>query len=202
MNASKEEVIAALRLVRHPEGGFFRETYRSGAEPMASKGRTDAAGALVATDRAPPERNAMTSIYYMVPRDAPRQSLVCNASAHMHYWHGGAALRYRLVHPCGRVETAVLGPDVVAGHVPQLLVAGGVYKCAELDPGAEYGLIGESVAPGFDYRDFTFVSAAMVRERLGRGRDARNILTYVKGLEVKDIDGYTDSFYERQAEEE
>lgn len=200
MSGRQDAVIAALHLVPHPEGGFFRETYRSGAEPMASRGRTDPAGALVATDRTPPERNEMTSIYYMLVRECPKQALACNLSAHMHYWHHGAALCYRLVHSGGCVETVVLGPDVAAGQVPQLFVPGGVFKCAELESGAEYGLLGESVAPGFDFRDFEFVTADMLRERLGSAEVARELLPFIKGIETEDIDRYFDSFYDAQRE--
>jgi hypothetical protein len=67
-----QQLVDKLGLIPHPEGGFFREVYRSGAEPMASKGETDPAGAtLAATGRTPPERNVMTSIYWLLNRESP-----------------------------------------------------------------------------------------------------------------------------------
>lgn len=46
-------------------GGFFKETYRSGAAAGASKGLTDEGGAVMDTDREPAKRNVLTSIFYM-----------------------------------------------------------------------------------------------------------------------------------------
>lgn len=51
-------------------GGFFKETYRSGATAGASKGLTDEGGALMETAREPPKRNLLTSIYYMCVMNA------------------------------------------------------------------------------------------------------------------------------------
>ena len=144
----KTDLIHHLGLIPHPEGGYFAETYRSGATPMASKGATDATGALMATDRSPPERNVQTSIYYMLDSASPQQWLACNHSPHVHYWHAGGPITYHLIHPDGWHETQVLGPDVTEGQVMQLAVAGGVYKAAQLQSGADYGLLGEAVAPG------------------------------------------------------
>ena len=170
---TQQQVVDALCLVPHPEGGFFRETYRSGAEPMASRGLTDAAGTTIPTDRTPPERNTMTSIYYLVSGDSPTQSLVCNLSPHVHYWHAGASIAYHLLRPDGTYERKVLGPNVLEGEVPQLIVAGRVYKGARIveHGDCEYTLLGEGVAPGFDYRDFAFVSEEEMRTR-ANGDDA------------------------------
>lgn len=52
-------------------GGFFKETYRAGATPGASRGLTDSAGAVMSTDREPAERNVLTSIFYMLTKEAP-----------------------------------------------------------------------------------------------------------------------------------
>lgn len=46
-------------------GGFFKETYRSGATAGATKGLTDEGGAVMDTDREPAKRNVLTSIFYM-----------------------------------------------------------------------------------------------------------------------------------------
>lgn len=152
--ASAAAVASALGLIPHPEGGFFLETFRAGAAPMSSRGQTDAAGALVATPaRAGGERNSLTSIYYMLTRDSPRQWWANNVSDHVHYWHGGGEVIYRLIDQDGVLSMHTLGP-----LQPQLVVRGGCLKCAQLAAGAEYALLGEAVAPGFDFRDFKFVS--------------------------------------------
>ena len=149
----KSTLITALGLVPHPEGGYFREVYRSGAGPMRSRGETDLAGTLMRTERTPPERNVLTSIYWMLDRQSPLGYWCNNASDHVHYFHAGAALTYFVLHPDGHLERQVLGPRVHLGEVLQLVVKGGCWKAVLLEEG-EYGLIGEAVAPGFDFRDF------------------------------------------------
>jgi predicted cupin superfamily sugar epimerase len=150
-----QTLIDRLGLVPHPEGGYFREVYRSGAETMRSNGETDPRGALMRTDRQPPGRNVLTSIYWLLDERAPVGWFCRNASAHVHYFHAGAGITYHVIRPDGAQERHRLGADVTAGEVFQLVVEGGCWKAAELDRGG-YCLIGEAVAPGFDFRDFAF----------------------------------------------
>lgn len=132
------ELITALELIPHQEGGYFAETYRSHQK--------------LTTEREGQARNLCTSIFYMLTEDRPLGMFHCNQSDVIHYFHEGAPLRYTLVSPEGHVSVHWLGPDVTAGHTLQLIVPGGWWKATELVEG-EYGLLGESVAPGFDYRD-------------------------------------------------
>ena len=149
---SAADVVRQLALIPHPEGGFFREVYRSGAEPMASRGKTDESGAMSLTPVG--ERNLMTSIYYLLTRENPRQWLALNRSDHVHYFHEGGDVLYRVLDPA----TGVLTSHVLGPASPQLVVRGGCLKCAELLEG-DYALLGEAVAPGFDFRDFQFAQS-------------------------------------------
>jgi predicted cupin superfamily sugar epimerase len=162
-----EDVVELLELIPHPEGGFFRETYRSGAVPMASRGQTDFdvdPQHLVATSgreglREDSRRNALTSIYWMPTRRSPYMPLVLNQSSHVHYYHGGLPFRYVMYDPEGQTVTeAVLGPNLRAGHRPQVIVEGGVWKTGRLltdyTDAYDYCMLGEAVAPGFDVCDF------------------------------------------------
>ena len=174
---TKDALIARLGLVPHPEGGFFVETYRAGRAPMSSRGKTafdddarrrddDAAATTRRTDDEDDgTRNQMTSIYYMLTRDSDHQWWAMNASDHVHYHHAGGAVTYHLVSADGTYARRTLGSDVENGETPQLVVAGGTYKAAVLAPGAEFALIGEGVSPGFDFRDFEFVSASALMSR-------------------------------------
>ena len=156
---TKDDFIDMLGLIPHPEGGFFVETYRSGSAPMTSKGLTDHAGDVMTTDRGhTPQRNVMTSIYYMLTSESPNQWWANNMSDHVHYHHAGGTFIYNLVLPDGTYEERRLGSNVAAGDEPQLVVRGGSFKSVRLEEGAEFGIIGEGVAPGFDFRDFKFVT--------------------------------------------
>mmetsp|Transcript_30549 Transcript_30549/g.75970 ORF Transcript_30549/g.75970 Transcript_30549/m.75970 type:complete len:246 (+) Transcript_30549:540-1277(+) len=176
-SATKEEYISRLGLVPHPEGGFFCETYRSGSTPMASKGQTDPSGDVMQTERAPSpgERNVMTSIYYMLTRGSSHQWWANNMSDHVHYHHGGGTFIYNIVQPDGSFQVRRLGSNLAMGDEPQLVVTGGSFKSVRLDAGAEFGIIGEGVAPGFDFRDFKFVTkkelAALSAEAFSEAAD-------------------------------
>jgi predicted cupin superfamily sugar epimerase len=99
MQQSKDELIRLLGLIEHPDHGYFRETYRSGATPMVSRGQTDLSGDVypASSIRGPSAaiwqsksgkseqhagvpRNIMTSIFFMVTSGVnllqPRCSLV------------------------------------------------------------------------------------------------------------------------------
>jgi predicted cupin superfamily sugar epimerase len=173
----KDALIAKLGMVPHPEGGFFVETYRTGTTPMRTRGKTstveetrDAADALAPTSRRASDdddgaRNCMTSIYYMLTRESAFQYWACNESDHVHYHHAGASVTYHLTRPDGTYERKVLGQRVERGEVLQLVVRGGTFKAAVLESGGEFALIGEGVAPGFDFRDFAFVTDAQLASR-------------------------------------
>ena len=113
--STKEEFISQLGMIPHPEGGFFVETYRSGSVPMTSRGLTDKDGELMTTNRGPtPERNVMTSIYYMLTAERPHQDWVNNMSDHVHYHHAGGTLIYNLVLPDGTFVERRLGTNVAS----------------------------------------------------------------------------------------
>ncbi|KAL1522627.1 hypothetical protein AB1Y20_017608 [Prymnesium parvum] len=161
-----QQYVQAFGLISHPEGGYFRETFRAGSTPMHSKGKTDATGDLMEAKqpngrpREGGQRNVMTSIYYCLTTDSPCQWWANNMSDHVHYWHGGGSLTYHVVHPNGCYERLVLGPRADLGETMQLIVRGGSFKCAHLEHGnGEFVILGEAVAPGFDFRDFAFVRA-------------------------------------------
>ena len=107
----------------------------------------------------------MTSIYYMLTRESDHQWWALNESDHVHYHHAGGAVTYHLARADGTYERKTLGPDVERGQTPQLVVKGGTYKAAVLERGAEFAIIGEGVSPGFDFRDFKFVSASELARR-------------------------------------
>ena len=141
---SKEDLLKHLHLQAHPEGGYYFETFRSSI--------------VMDTERAGGQRDLLTSIYYLLTDDRPVDHFHINKSDIVHYFHGGSPVTYLLIPPRGpSVLKYKLGMDVSKGEVPQLMVPGGYWKAAILEEG-EYGLLGEAVAPGFDFRDMEFVT--------------------------------------------
>lgn len=137
-----QALIDALGLEGHVEGGFFRRTYEATDTPRVDAGHGD--------------RFSMTSIFYLLTAEGPVGHFHRNRSDIVHYFHLGDPIEYSLIHPDGRLETVVMGPDPTRGHRLQLTVPGGIWKASRLTPGpAGYGLISEAVTPGFDYADMT-----------------------------------------------
>jgi len=132
-----DDIIARLKLEAHPrEGGWFRRTYTSHLTTETSSGK----------------RQLASAIYYLLTTEQPVGYLHRNKSNIVHCYHLGAPIKYSVINNQGKLETTILGPDLDQGQVPQLLVAGGLWKATQLMDG-EYALITEVVAPGFDYED-------------------------------------------------
>lgn len=135
------ELVDVLQLEPHVEGGYFKQTFK----PID--------GHIVKTDKG--DRVTMTSIYYLLTAESPIGHFHRNTSDIMHYYHAGDSISYYLIHPDGQLQTVVLGPDVMAGQTFQFVVKGGVWKASRIDSQGVYGygLIGEAVAPGFEFAD-------------------------------------------------
>jgi predicted cupin superfamily sugar epimerase len=139
---SRPAIAEALGLEPHPEGGWFRETYRSRVrfEPPGF-------GA---------ERSAATAIYYLLgPGDQSGWHTV--RLDELWLWHRGGPLELLLGGGGERPEAApariVLGLDTAAGQAPQALVPAGTWQSAR-PAGGEEVLVTCVVAPGFEFADF------------------------------------------------
>jgi predicted cupin superfamily sugar epimerase len=140
-----EEIIDCLQLVAHPcEGGFFRETYRA---PLAIP--ASALPADYSTDR-----RASTAIYFLLTADTFSEMHRLPTDEVFHFYLGDAVQMLQL-HPDGRGEVIRLGSDLAAGERPQVLAPGGSWQGSRLVPGGEWALLGTTVAPGFEFADYT-----------------------------------------------
>jgi predicted cupin superfamily sugar epimerase len=133
-----DELVRALQLEPHLEGGYFRRTFEASHRDMIDQGDGS--------------RFTMTSIYYLLTAESRIGHWHRNKSDILHFFHLGEPITYYLIHPDGSLETVVMGPDPTQGHVLQLAVRGGVWKASHLEQG-DYGLISEAVSPGFEYTD-------------------------------------------------
>ena len=198
------DLVTALKLIPHPEGGFFTETFRSGSTPMSTQGQTGldctepeknlvvVPGGNRGANRPDGDerRNALTSIYWVPTIGSPMLLLAINESDHVHYYQGGKPFQYLLFDPKeGKFEEVVLGPDLDKGQKMQVSVKGGIWKCGrileEKDGDCsdyrnyEYTLIGEAVAPGFDFHDFSWVTEKQVMDSCANSSQVDTFLKYV-----------------------
>lgn len=144
-----DDVIRALNLHPHPvEGGFFRETYRSAATLPATALPDHGAS-----------RSASTAIYYLLKPGHVSELHVLPGDEVFHFYLG-SPVRMLQLWPDGTGREVVLGSDIAAGEVPQLVVPGGVWQGTRLVGDTGFALLGCTVAPGFDYADYRSASRA------------------------------------------
>jgi predicted cupin superfamily sugar epimerase len=143
-----DEWIRRLDLQPHPEGGYYRETYRS---PLLVRPGTDPFAESV------PVRSASTAIYYMLTRGQFSALHRIRSDEGWHFYAGSSLLVTALLPDPSRVaavETYRLGQDYSSGDLPQCIVPAGAWFGAELAGDGDYALVGCTVAPGFDFGDF------------------------------------------------
>ena len=136
-----ETLIAALGLAPHPEGGWYRETWRAEAEPG--------------------ERAAASAVLYVIE---PGQRSHWNRvdADEIWLWHGGDAVEAAVAaSSAGPAHVTRLGGLVTEGEAPQLVVPAGHWQSAEPAAGGTHGyaLISCIVAPAFEFAGFELAPA-------------------------------------------
>ena len=143
MDTSGPYWIEKLNLGKHPEGGFYSETYRSELSlpskilPQGTEG----------------ERSLMTAIYFLLCGDE-FSALHRLKSDEMWHFYDGSPLQVHMIDKEGHYTWFRLGRDADAGDVLQGVVPGGCWFGATLVESGSWALVGCVVAPGFDFRDF------------------------------------------------
>jgi predicted cupin superfamily sugar epimerase len=128
-----DEVVQRLGLEPHPEGGWFRETFR------------DVPGA--------DGRGASTAIYYLLALSQVSHWHRVTDAAEIWHFHAGAPLALSIApFAGGGARIVTLGCDLQADQYPQAVVPAGDWQSAE-SLGA-WTLVGCTVAPGFEFSKF------------------------------------------------
>ncbi len=138
--------IQTLQLQQHPEGGYFRETYRS-------------AGLIEKTalpEQFTGDRSFSTAIYFLLGKyDFSAFHRI--RSDEMWHFYTGAALDIYVIDPQGRFSLIKIGNNPANGEHFQAVVPAGSFFASRMNPKnttADYSLVGCTVAPGFDFEDF------------------------------------------------
>lgn len=139
MHPRAADLIRLLDLAPHPEGGFYRETWRS---------------ALHVREGDRPSRSALTTIYFLLAAGG-FSAWHRVRSDEVWHWYEGEPLELLLATPdCSAVRTMRLGP-VATDSAPAATVPADWWQAAR--PLGAYALCGCTVAPGFEFEDFTFL---------------------------------------------
>ncbi len=135
--------IKHLGLERHPEGGFFRETYRS----------EETIPACAMPERYDGARPFSTAIYFLLSGNEFSAFHRIKSDELWHFYVGDC-LSIHIIDHDGFYSKIRLGVDCTRGESLQAMVKGGCWFAASLDEPQSYALVGCTVAPGFDYEDF------------------------------------------------
>src|SRR5262245_3643775 len=139
MDARVQQLIDLLDLRPHPEGGFYRETFRSDQALTLAPGGAP--------------HSAATAIYFLLPAGVFSAFHVIHNADEIWHHYGGDPVEIHMISPDGEHRCAVLGPVLQEGEQPQVAVPNGTLQAA-VPRGAAFALCGCTVSPGFDFADF------------------------------------------------
>ena len=140
--------VSLLSLSPHPEGGYFKETYRSSAVVGQSALQGDFSG----------PRNVCTGIYYLLER-GDFSAFHRIKSDEMWHFYAGGALDLFMLHE-GIFSHVKIGRDVAAGEHLQFVVPAGAWFASRPSLMSAFSLVGCTVSPGFDFADFEMARSA------------------------------------------
>ena len=158
-----EAIITRLKLEPHPEGGYFKETYRS-EQYIPASGLPDNYGA---------PRCFSTCIYFLLTADAFSAFHRVRQDEAWHFYLG-SPLKIHAIDPSGNYRETLIGSDLDNGEVPQHVVPGGHWFGATVVEPNGFALVGCTVAPGFDFADFEL---ARRKELIAFFPEHRSIIT-------------------------
>jgi predicted cupin superfamily sugar epimerase len=137
------KIIKNLNLTHHPEGGYYRETYRSDGKIKKENLSSRYSG----------ERNYSTCIYFLLTSGSFSAFHRIVQDEVWHYYDGFPVILH-LINPDGKYSNISIGRDIELGEIPQFVIPGGTWFAAEVSAGNEFSLVGCTVSPGFDFLDF------------------------------------------------
>jgi predicted cupin superfamily sugar epimerase len=143
MNKKARYYIQKLELQKHPEGGYFREIYRSGE--MIS---INAPSKIV-------KRNYSTSIYFLLEGTQVSRFHRLKSDELWHFYDGSSVLIHT-INEIGELSTYTIGNKIEEGEKFQFAIRKNNWFAAELVDKKSFTLVGCTVSPGFDFSDFEF----------------------------------------------
>ncbi|MBC7886311.1 MAG: cupin domain-containing protein [Ferruginibacter sp.] len=148
-----KKLVEKFTLSPHPEGGFFKENYRS----------LEIIPKAFLPKRFNGERSYSTAIYFLLERGDFSAFHKIQSDECWHFYAGESLWIY-VIHLNGRLEIIKLGNDPQNGDHFQAIVPAECWFASEPAPGSEYSFVGCTVAPGFDFSDLELAN----RDELSR----------------------------------
>lgn len=137
------ELVNHLQLLPHPEGGFYKETYRCD-ETISRK---------ALPQRFTGDRNMATAIYFLIEKDNFSALHKIKSDETWHFYSGDALEVIEITNE-GLLTSTSVGNNLKAGETFQYTVKAGTWFGSRVKQGGHFSLVGCTVAPGFDFADF------------------------------------------------
>jgi len=136
------ELVEKLQLLAHPEGGYYKEVYRSELKIPGKvlNGFTS-------------ERNVATSIYFLIEKNNFSALHKIKSDETWHFYAGNA-LEVIEINDAGELKITCVGSDLSMGQTFQYTVKANTWFGSRVSAGGDFSLVGCTVAPGFDFNDF------------------------------------------------
>ncbi|GAA3626685.1 cupin domain-containing protein [Flavivirga jejuensis] len=163
-----QKIVDKLELQPHPEGGYFKEVYRSGGlinEENLGEGFTG-------------QRNYATSIYFLLTSDSFSAFHRIRQDEIWHFYKG-APIKLHIISDAGIYSNTIIGNDIEKGQNPQFVVKAKDWFAAEVIDENAYALVGCTVSPGFDFSDFELPKRDIL---ISRYPEHKNIITALTRL--------------------
>lgn len=154
MTKDIQDIINHLGLQPHPEGGFFKEVYRSEGNIPQHSLSPEYAG----------DRNYATSIYFLLTSETFSAFHRIRQDEIWHFYKG-TPIKLHTINSEGIHAEHSIGNSILNNQQPQLVVKGGDWFAAEIIDQNSYALVGCTVAPGFSFEDFELPKRAELIER-------------------------------------
>jgi predicted cupin superfamily sugar epimerase len=137
------QLIQKYNLEPHPEGGWYKQTYKSNEEIAA----------VALPERFGANRTFSTAIYFLLEKGNFSAFHRIKSDECWHFYAGGPLVIY-IIEQNGELKIISLGNDLEKGHSFQYVVPANCWFAGQPAPGSEYCFVGCTVSPGFDFEDF------------------------------------------------
>lgn len=170
-NKELTELVDTYGLLPHPEGGYYKELYRST--------QTIAAAAL--NNNFDGDRNYCTSIYFLLT-SANFSGFHRIKQDEVWHFYAGHPLTVHVIDAEGKYSAHVVGFDLAKGIAPQFVVPAGAWFASSVNSVAgeeAYSFVGCTVAPGFDFRDFELADRTKLLDTYPQHKEIITALTRI-----------------------
>ena len=141
-------LIQKYNLEPHPEGGWYKQTYKS----------SELVAASALPDRFNSERVFSTAIYFLLEKGNFSAFHRIKSDECWHFYAGGP-LNIYIIDQTGKLKVITLGSDHEKGESFQYVVPANCWFASRPAPGSDYCFVGCTVAPGFEFEDFELANA-------------------------------------------